>query len=48
MTRKRKELKKLIVLVLLGISIMATKATTLTGNLIAWECPHCGAKVFKL
>ena len=41
-------MKKLIVLVLVGISTMVTKATTRTGNLIAWECPHCGAKVFKL
>lgn len=41
-------MKKLIVLVLVGISTMVTQATTLTGNLIVWECPHCGAKVFKL
>lgn len=37
-------MKKLIVLVLVGISAMATKATTLTGNLIVWECPRCGEK----
>ena len=36
-------MKKLIVLVLVGISTI-TQATTLTGNLIVWECPHCGAK----
>ena len=37
-------MKKLIVLVVVGISTVATQATTLTGNLIVWECPHCGAK----
>lgn len=37
-------MKKLVVLVLVGISTMVTQATTLTGNLIVWECPLCGAK----
>ena len=36
-------MKKLIVAALMGITI-TTKATTITGNLIVWECPHCGAK----
>ena len=36
-------MKKLIVAALLGITT-TTKATTITDNLIVWECPHCGAK----